>query len=297
MASFGGALLLGVAGVAHAAPPATTLVNVDGNIAAESFTGDGANLEGVATDAELAAHAADADAHQAPEGNVVLWNKLGSDQEVQLGEIGVGGIIVGSDYAYEPALFASGYVRTNAGSWLEFPATVLNGLRQRGAVELWITPKVPEPVPYVYGFFALLGQSDANHPANRGHVWLIWGDGVTGRGFVGGVHFGDDATGSIPAITQNEPAQFVATPGVPVHAAIVWNIDGIDKTPHTVRVYRDGALVGWTSNNWVEDGTRAQTIILGVSPDAGYDRFITDNIIVYDYPKTDFSDRYEYPSL
>ncbi|MDX1501352.1 MAG: hypothetical protein R3325_03240 [Thermoanaerobaculia bacterium] len=44
-------------------PPATTLLDVDGNVAATTFTGDGSNLSGVATDSELTAHAGDSSAH------------------------------------------------------------------------------------------------------------------------------------------------------------------------------------------------------------------------------------------
>lgn len=46
------------------AAPAATQLSVDGNIDATSFTGDGENLAGVATDAEMASHAGSADAHR-----------------------------------------------------------------------------------------------------------------------------------------------------------------------------------------------------------------------------------------
>jgi subtilisin-like proprotein convertase family protein len=45
------------------AAPAPTQLGVEGNIDATSFTGDGSNLAGVATDAELGAHAGAAGAH------------------------------------------------------------------------------------------------------------------------------------------------------------------------------------------------------------------------------------------
>ena len=45
------------------AAPAATQLSVDGNVDAMSFTGDGGNLGGVATDAELIAHGDDASAH------------------------------------------------------------------------------------------------------------------------------------------------------------------------------------------------------------------------------------------
>jgi hypothetical protein len=226
-------------------------------------------------------------------GDVVLWNKLGSSTEVQSSEIGAGGQIIGANNAYEAAQFGNGYIRKAGDSWLEFPPTVLDGLRERGTIALWIVPKVANPVPFQYGFFGLVGMTNAPYPSERGRVWLVWGDGVTGRGFVAGVNFGDTVNGSISAMTPNEPSQFVATPGTPIHAAVVWDIDGIAGTSDRVRVYRDNVVVGQTTAAWITDGTRQQPIYLGIAPDAGgYDKFITDNLVVYDYAKTDFSDRF-----
>ena len=177
---------------------------------------------------------------------------------------------------------------------LSFPASLIDGLRQRGTMAVWINPKVPKPVAYEYGFFALIGEPNAPHPCERGRAWIVWGDEVTHTGFVGGVNFSNVVNGHPQmAITPDEPEQYTATPGVPFHAAIVWDIDGIDGTQDTVRVYRDGNIVGRTSSSWVQDGSRQQDIHLGEGPDSGgYDKFITDNIVIYDYAKTDFSDRY-----
>jgi subtilisin-like proprotein convertase family protein len=50
----------------ESAAPATTQLSVEGNVDATSFTGDGSNLAGVATDLELGAHAGAASAHHEP---------------------------------------------------------------------------------------------------------------------------------------------------------------------------------------------------------------------------------------
>jgi len=52
--------------------PATTQLSVDGNIAASSFTGDGENLAGVATDVELSTHAGLPNVHHAPTVDTLL---------------------------------------------------------------------------------------------------------------------------------------------------------------------------------------------------------------------------------
>lgn len=226
----------------------------------------------------------------APSG-LVLWNKLGSEAEILNSEFGANGTIVGTAYAFEPAQHGNGYVRKAIwANYVMFPASVLDNLRERGAIELWVNPKVPNPQPYSYGIYGLIGG-----PYGFGwgvpdgcNVCLYWGDGVTGRGFSGEIRF-DSQNASTPP----EPAQFVATPFIPVHAAIVWDITGIDGTSDTIRVYRDGQIVGATSAVWNPAGADKRDILTGYGPDGrGYDKFIVDNLKIWDYAKTDFSDRF-----
>ena len=224
---------------------------------------------------------------------LVLWNKLDSKFTIENSEVGPAGEVIGPDADYEQAYHGYGYVRKATGdNYVQFPASIIHNLSFRGTIELWINPKVPEPIPYQYGLFALVGQPVAGPtvPANRGNVYLLWGDTVTGTGLYGGVRF-DDAWAETPF----EPTQFVATVGVPFHAAIVWDIDGIDGTSDTVRVYRDGVIVGSTSTAWNPNGTLLEDYFrLGQSPDAGgFDKYISDNIKVWDFAKTDFSDRFD----
>jgi hypothetical protein len=223
---------------------------------------------------------------------VVLWNKLGSDSEVLNSEIGPGGTIVGTQYAYEPAEYDNGYVRKATGNnYVQFPASVIHNLSYRGTIDLWINPKVPHPVAFQYGAFGLVNPlvSGPTVPNNRGNVYLYWGDTVTGTGLYGGVRF-DEAW----AETPSEPSQFVAAVGVPFHAAIAWDIDGIDGTSDTVRVYRDGVAVGSTTDLWNPNGTQLEDRFwIGTGPDAqGFDKYIADNIVVWDFAKTDFSHRF-----
>ncbi|MDP1787549.1 hypothetical protein [Nitrosomonas sp.] len=226
---------------------------------------------------------------------VVLWNKLGSDDEVTNSEIGPGGIFQylgnpSGPYAYESAKFGNGFIRKSTDGAVKFPSSILDDLRQRGTAALWIVSKVPNPVPFQYGVFDFIGNIGCC-PYLGGGIFLNWGDGVTGLGFYGGIHF--DGANDL-AMTPYEPHQFVATPGVPFHAALVWDIDGIEGTADTVRVYRDGAIVGRTSTKWnPAGGENGNNFYLGVGPDAkGFDKFISDNLVVYDYAKTDFSDRF-----
>lgn len=224
----------------------------------------------------------------------VLWNTFDSDQAILSSEIGPGGKIVGSAYAYEHAGFGNGYVRKATGdNYVAFPASLVDLLTHRGTMELWITPKVPNPVAYDSGIFGLIGAPYgwAFLPTDVGKdaIFLVWGDGVTGQGFYGGVNF--DGT---QVYTDPESVQFSATPGVPVHAALSWDINGIDGTEDTIRTYRDGNIVGRTKDAWNPSGQNRNMIITGYGPDSnGFDKFIVDNLIIYDFAKSDFSDRFQ----
>lgn len=225
-------------------------------------------------------------------GELVFWNKLGSNAELTHSAVGPGGWVVNSGEAYEPAKFDGGFLRKQPGGYAtaKFPGSVLHPLRERGTIELWIVPKVPNPVPYQYGIWALVGGPAAeNGSASRGNVYLLWGDGVTGRGFFGGVQFD-----GMQARTPNEAQQFVATPGVPIHAAICWDINGIGGSADRVRVYRDGVIVGATSAAWNPSGTVYQDRFEtgGAADSQSHDKYIVDNLKVWNVAKTDFSDRF-----
>jgi Tol biopolymer transport system component len=221
--------------------------------------------------------------------DVVLWNKLGSVKEITHSEIGENGALVGSQYAFESAQHDNGYIRTAVGQYLRFPTSVVEQVKSSGTIELWITPKVPQPIPYEYGIFGFIGAAYGHYgvPAG-GNIGLSWGDTVTAQGLVGTI-----SLGGISVSTPNEPQQYVAEVGVPFHVAMAWDIDGIDGTSDTIRVYRNGVLVGSTTDLWDPSATAEHDIIMGYGPDAGgYDKFISDNLIIWNYAKTDFSDRF-----
>lgn len=214
---------------------------------------------------------------------ILLWNTLDSPEAIADSEKGPGGTLVGSSFAFEPGQFGNGYVRKSTGNnWVEFPRSIPEQLRSDGTVELWINPKVPKPVPFKYGAFGLL--NGPYSPYDTGFR-LYWGDGVSGNGLVA-----DNTIVSTP----NEPRQFVATPGVPFHVALAWDVGGIDGSADTIRVYRNGKVVNSTTGKWDPDDLRFAPLQLGWSPDGGgYDKFITDQIVVRDYAKTWYGDRFD----
>lgn len=222
---------------------------------------------------------------QAETGNVVLWNKLGSNTEVVNSEVGPSGSIQGNNYAYEPAKFGNGYVRKALWNWIEFPAQIMTSLGTKGTISMWIVPKVTQPQPYNYGVFGLIGHPYSGRAEN---FYLLWGDGVTGQAFFGGI----DPTG---IRTPYEPNQFVAQIGVPFHAAMAWNVNGIDGGNDTLRIYRDGQIISAVSQQWNPSTIPGVGLVIGAQAESdgnSYDKYIVDNIVAYDYAKTDFSDRF-----
>jgi hypothetical protein len=77
-----------------------------------------------------------------------------------------------------------------------------------------------------------------------------------------------------------------------VHVAAVWDRGGIDGTGETARLYVDGVQVGAIATaTWASTFQGNHADIAG-GGDYMEDMFALDNLVVYDYPKTDFADRF-----
>jgi len=213
-----------------------------------------------------------------------LWNELGSIDQVENSKFGPGGDIVGDSYSFEPGYIDNGYVRTATGdNYVHFSDTILQSLKTKGTVEFWVNPKVTNPVAYSYGVFALVGEIFGNNS----HVYIAWGDGVSGTGIYGHINFDGTAIS-----TPWESQQFVATIGKPFHLAICWDVNGIDGSENTLRIYRDGIIIGTSNKTWDDNNTTTlyDGFKLGLGPDGeGYDKFIVDELKVWNYAKTGFS--------
>lgn len=228
----------------------------------------------------------------------VLWNTLDSIDEVLNSRIGPDVIVRGPNVGFAEAQHGTGFVRTARDTHLEIPSSVLHGLEDAGTIEMWINPLVSAPKPYEYGIFGLAGRPYSWAWAvptvpETPNIELVWGDGVSARGLRGGVGF--DSTPGLDVFTRVESTQFVAAPGVPFHVALVWDVTGIDGSADTLRVYRDGAAVGASQTVWSTQNTYwdPYNIWLGYGPDAeGFNRFVTDDVIVWDAAVTDFSGRF-----
>jgi hypothetical protein len=78
-----------------------------------------------------------------------------------------------------------------------------------------------------------------------------------------------------------------------VHVAAVWDRAGIGGTAETARLYVDGVKVGAiTTSSWgtTFQGNRAD---IAGGGDVMDDKFALDNLVLYSFAKTDFSDRFD----
>ena len=216
----------------------------------------------------------------------VLWNKLGSIFEAENSETGPNGTIIGNVNFNRDVQFGKGVTPNSgyAGSGVDFPTTLVDP--EKGCVEMW-TQFYYVPQWYSYGVYGLI---NANHwSANIMNLSWYNGNAYGHSGFL----FFDlvfNGTGSSIAYRVFDPPL-----NVPVHIAAVWDRSGIDGSGDYMRLYVDGTMIAYnsTQNTWGADNT-AGTFRAAVPWDGSFatDRYSIDNLKVWNYAKTDFSDRF-----
>jgi hypothetical protein len=251
---------------------------------------------------------------------LLLWNKLGSDTEITQSEFGPDlvffdcsifacGLDVPGTLAYPPGVFG-GAASITVGPY--FPGarvhtallhdTILNP--EHGAVEAWYR-QTSDPVPFVHnphrifgGPYLLPGADEVNLFSSdlrdsgdpRLHFRVFFGASslsqeVYARSLADGV----------------EGYPISALNGSWIHVAGVWDRNGIAGTADTVRLYLNGEVVAAAQgSNWgttqcasrPESGPTSCFIDVVGCNDTCADTFAVDNLKVWDYAKTDYSDRF-----
>ena len=213
----------------------------------------------------------------------ILWNKLGSIAEVETSETGPAGVIAGTVNFDHDVKFGKGLTPNtgDAGSGVDFPTTIVDP--EKGCVEMWVQ-FYADPVAFSYGVYGFI---------NVAH-WRPGGDGDPHNVMMFGWH------NSNSSLTFNGTSRgvlyenFDPALNTPVHIACVWDRQGIDSSGDYMRIYVDGTMVtsGNTENDWGTDNTAGEFRIAAPwDSDFATDRYSVDNIKVWDYAKTDFSDR------
>ncbi|UCF06592.1 MAG: hypothetical protein JSV33_06075 [bacterium] len=234
---------------------------------------------------------------------LILWNKLGSEHEVTHSRVGPDGVIVG-DIEYLPCQHGNGFKPLERTGDRNIPDNFIDfyglNLGQQGCIEFWYHPDwIDSHVGCVVGLFyyglpsywpeylqvLMTGYNDwqdlANFNAYQGlqdssnQAWLTYRPSAT------------------PGWTTAEP----------FHMAFMW--DGIAPDQQDrVKMFINGNPIGSyhisgdpTFSNWPADAI----LRLGSRLSGGdWNRHhwegsegIIDNIKIWNYPKTDFSDRFK----
>jgi hypothetical protein len=230
-----------------------------------------------------------------PEG-LVLWNKLGSDDEVQNSEVCPGfGISPVVDYV--DGYCGSALATTNECAYLSMsPDDFFPADKTQGTVEAWIQKRMLKFIPYQDPLVGIFGHHPYgfNYCGGGGYesIAAFWSDGFTGGG---GIHFQFRDSNSTWHVT-NDLAWDDVPVGQWVHVAFVWDLDGIGGTSDKLRIYRDGVVVAANADDIPIPGVWPDTDAVRILGHHAYYRFgqptaYLDNIMVWDYAITDFSHR------
>lgn len=231
--------------------------------------------------------------HADPGDGLVLWNKLGGDEEVLNSAFGpnlefyTGGGSSPDGIAnreYVPGVFANG-VTIGTGSYNNMQRIrniVLTDLPnyispEKGTIEVWYKQN-EVPVAYSHGVYRLF---DGSFGLESG----ICFDVTPASGLRLGLGFGGQYRNIMYDVNNFPNDQWI-------HLASVWDRSGIDGTSETMRLYVDGNKVALgTDNDWgTSVGYRAD--ICGGNDHNIAQKFAMDNLIIWNYAKTDFSDRF-----
>ena len=223
----------------------------------------------------------------------VLWNRLGSQEEVQNSEVGanfqtrtgvsfVDGLYGGALATEGGEVGGGGYLTMNPDQF--FPAE-----RTQGTIEVWMEKRIEKFIPFGSPLLGIFG----NQPYGGGNdsISAFWSDGYTG---LGGIQFQIvDSSGAVHV--ANDLGWNEIPVGEWVHLGFVWDLDGIDGTEDELRIYRDGALVD--KNTDKISGINSSIEEVRVLGHHAYSRFgepaaYLDNLKVWEFAKTDFSDRF-----
>ena len=122
---------------------------------------------------------------------------------------------------------------------------------------------------------------------------LIWDDATP----YGGLNNQIDATVGDTYLFADNPPTFTAEIGRLYHIALVWDIHGIDGSSDTARLYIDGNLIAASTvqyNPIAGHGLGYIGRIQNQTPgwDDCYGKLTFDNVKIWGYAKTDFSDRF-----
>jgi uncharacterized protein YcfL len=227
-------------------------------------------------------------------GLMVFWNKMGSMAELQNSEVGPGFDHIQGIKEFSPVKYGNGVefdYSYACGAHVLNPAKL--GNMKAGAMEFWYLSNTEKPDREA---MYLCGINDPNYSQCGISVGLYRDAGYNGA--VGLCLSGYEKTNYFRIQTGtvgNANITFSTTE--PTHLAFVWDRDGIAGSADTLRIYRDGVLLlagqprfdGWNDavTDFVIWGEGDYRPGWATAPNGKM-----DNLKIWNYPKTDFSDRF-----
>ena len=235
---------------------------------------------------------------------LVLWNKLGSQTEIENSEVGPDGFIYGSGISFVPGYFGNGFTSgsrktgPNFGSW----EAINPNYDQRGTVEFWWKAPKDYDLPWLGDttddvFVSGVWGSPFLTPFQllyrwRGEVWN------------GGFDIIILHTPESPGIQNFRPGKVIPfRAGDWVHVAYVWDMNGLPEDPDVWHgIYVNGQSYPLTNVRNPSAGINFPIRkVAGAYFSMGYydaDFYnqlngVLDNVKIYNYAKTDFSDRFD----
>ncbi|MDD3687937.1 MAG: hypothetical protein PHE56_14400 [Bacteroidales bacterium] len=210
--------------------------------------------------------------------NLILWNKLGSTDEVEHSVVGPDGTIVGNVNFNNTVKFSKGITPNTgrAGSGVDFPTTVVDP--ERGCVEMWVRFYYT-PVAYSYGVFGFINAHHWSHNV----MLLSWHNNGSLLQF--SLQFNGTIYRNAELVGFNPPLN------TPIHIACAWDRTGIDGTSEYMRIYVNGGKVAVndTNNDWGTNNTSG-SFRVAAPWDSNFstDRYTVDNLKIWNYAKTTF---------
>lgn len=201
----------------------------------------------------------------------ILWNKLGSDSEVSNSQVGSNFTRSGA-ISYPAGVYGNGAMITGTSPYLSFPRTALK--TNAGTIEFWFKPN-----------FASAGLATRKTllDCNAGSAFDRLDTGWDPSGNFYWCIFNTNGVNAIagPSFVSNDS----------IHFALVWDSAGIGGTSAKSRIYINGAI--WDSTTQTPNQNPASTVVYvghHTTGSANADGII-DNLKVFDFAKTNFSDR------
>lgn len=216
---------------------------------------------------------------------MTYWSKLEGASDITSPQVGPAGTLSGAP-TYVAAMFGMGASCMAVSTGWYVPAdSILN--KFRGCIEFWYKPNFGMPVAVSITHVALGDNSPGL--AYCDIYLMIGGEPIPSNRVRFAMRRGSDGDGWVYA----DGSCIWAANGL-VHLALVWDVAGfkVSSTTYFQAIYRDGTFVAGSTDSDFKVNWTSSYINFGYSTDVlSYADGILDNLKIYNYGKTDFSDR------